>query len=103
MEDIFTIDNNLKIIIQQKKDKLKTRDILNLLEKYIQKLLDIKMTKRFVLSEINEQLNLNINENTFASFLRRKGHTTTTKKPQPQKKEEVKKERINIMSDIPII
>ena len=103
MEDIFTIDNNLKIIIQQKKDKFKTRDILNILEKYIQKLLEIKMTKKFILDEINEQLDLNINYQTFISFLKKRGHTTTTTKPQPQKKEEVKKERINIMSDIPII
>jgi len=104
MENIFEIDNSIKQIINYKKDKFKTRDILTLLEDYIQKLLNLKMTKRFILNEINEQLDLKINENTFASFLRRKGYNNKKTKPKLQKKEEVKKkERINIMSDIPII
>ena len=93
MNDIFEIDNNLKQIINLKKDKLKTRDILNILENYIEKLLDIKMTKKFILDEINEQLDIKINYQTFISFLKKRGYTKT--KAKVVKAQEKNKNDIN--------
>jgi len=83
MEDKFEIKKEIKKTIELRKDKFKTRDILILLEDYIKNLLKIKMTKKFIIDEINEQLKLNIKYQTFTSFLKRQ---ESTKKPIIDKK-----------------
>ena len=80
----FKINKDIADYIIERKDKMKDGEILNLLENYIKNMLSFKLSKKRILDEINEQLNLNISYDNFYAFLRRRKLTKRTIQTQTQ-------------------
>jgi hypothetical protein len=80
----FKINKDIADYILQRKNKMKDGEILNLLEDYIKNMLSFKLSKKRILREINEQLQLNISYDNFYAFLRRRKLTKRIQQTQTQ-------------------
>jgi len=67
---MFTIKEEVKQFVEAQKANLKPKIILNLVRNVIVEMLKMDMPKAYILKYLNEQLNTDINYQTFNSYIK---------------------------------
>jgi len=67
---MFEIKEEIKEFVAKQKDNLRPLVILRLVEDVIQTMLSLQLPKAYILQYINNELNVNINYQTFISYIK---------------------------------